>query len=517
MSASLTCSEPAVRQTEFYMAGPWEIIAHGPADRVHRAIDAAFHEIERIESLLSRFRPDSEISRINRETQRWSGPGRIRIDAEVCRLLGRALRLAARTGGAFDPTTAALKGLWNFAPDGAGWVPPDPEQIRTALKCVGFKKVQVDETRGALMILEPGLEFDLGGMGKGYAVDRAVAVLKSHGIQRAWVSCGSTAFGLGAPMGQDAWRIGIRDPRRPDRVIETIGIRNRAISTSAAYEQFSEWGGKRFGHICDPRTGRPAGGPASVTVLAPAATKSDVLSTAVYVMGTEEGMRFLQSEAEIDGCFVEEESEDVGIRTTPGWNREARHELDRRRFLTGALAALGLLALRPFPVFGTTFLTEDEAFRQILPEGRAFQKETLTLTAAQKEQVNRLLGKKIEEDTYTFHRAKDSDLGKTIGYGVVLEVVGKERPITFLVGVSPQARVVGLEVLIYRESQGSEIRSKRFMRQFIGKTVEAPLKLGRDIDGISGATLSSRSTTYAVKKALALTMAVYGIRAEGGV
>ena len=180
------------------------------------------------------------------------------------------------------------------------------------------------------------------------------------------------------------------------------------------------------------------------------------------------------------------------------------------------LAALGLLALRPLSAVGTVYLTEEEALRRIFPEGRGFRKETVTLTTEQKERVHNFLGRKIEEDAYPFYRALGGDPEATIGYGVVLEVIGKERPITFLVVVSPEARIVGLEVLAYRESQGSEIRSKRFMKQFIGKTVEAPLKLGRDIDGISGATLSSRSTAYAVKKALALTQAVYGLRAEGG-
>ncbi|MBI3995266.1 MAG: FAD:protein FMN transferase [Nitrospirae bacterium] len=496
------------------MGGPWEIIAHGPPDHARRANDAAFHEIARIESLLSRFRPDSEISRINKAV----GPRTLPVDPEVCGIIALALRYAERTGGAFDPTAGALGRLWRFGPDGPRSVPPDKEQIRTALKRVDYRRVFIDEARCALTITQPGLEFDLGGMGKGYAVDRAVAILRSHGIERGFVSCGSTSFALGAPPLHDAWRIGIRDPRRPDRVVRTLRIRDRAVSTSGAHEQFFICDGKRYGHICDPRTGYPTSEMAGVNVIAPTATEADILSTAAFVLGIREGVAILESQAGVEGCFVKEEDGDLSFDETSGWN-EILHVgfqdgLNRRRFLAGLLSAFGLLVLKPYGAAGAVYLTEEEAVRRIFPEGREFAKETVTLTAEQKAGVGGRVGKRIEEESYTVYRIVVDDPSLPIGYGVVLNVIGKERPITFMIGVSPQARIIGIEVMIYRESQGSEIRSKRFMKQFMGKTVDAPLKLGRDIDGISGATLSSRSTAYAVKKALALTQVVYGINAE---
>ncbi len=510
MSASLTCSEPAVRRTGFHMGGPWEIIAHGPPARVRRAIDAALHEINRIESLLSRFRGDSEISRINHGI----GPREMPVDPEVGRVIAKALRYAERTGGAFDPTAGALSRLWGFGPDGPRSAPPNAEEIGAALGRVGYRHLLVDEEGSRLTIGRHGIELDLGAMGKGYAVDRAVAVLKLHGIERGWVSCGSSGYGLGAPMGQAGWRIAIRDPRRPDRLIETVQICDQAVSTSGAYEQFFVYNGKQHGHICDPRTGYPAAGPASVTVIAATATQADILSTAACVMGVEEGLGFLQSESGVEACFAEEHRGDISIQITPGWSEASQSGFGRRRFLAGMLAALGLLVLKPFPAGGAVYMTAEEALRQILPEGREFIRETVTLTNEQKAWISELLGKQIKETAYTFYRGTGSDPAVTIGHAVVLNVIGKERPITFMIGISPQARIIGLEVLVYRESQGSEIRSKRFMKQFIGKTVEAPLKLGRDIDGISGATLSSRSTAYAVKKALALTQVVYGISEE---
>lgn len=490
------------------------IIAHGPPDHARRAIDAAFHEIERIESLLSRFRPDSEIARINRGI----GPREMTVDPEVGRVIAKALRYAARTGGAFDPTAGALSRLWGFGPDGPRSAPPNAEEIGSALERVSYRHLLVDEEASRLVIGRHGIELDLGAVGKGYAVDRAVAVLKSHGIDRGWVSCGSTGYALGAPTGQEGWRIGIRDPRRPDRLIRTVRIRDRAVATSGAYEQFLTSDGKRYGHICDPRTGRTAAGPDGITVFALTATEADILSTAAFVLGPKDGRAFLESQADVEGCFVKEEDGDLSFEATPGWEEVIegglQDGLDRRRFLAGLLAAFGLLVLKPSGSAGAVYLTEEEAVRQIFPEGRQFARETVTLTAEQKAGVGERVGKRIEEETYTVYRITVNDPGLPIGYGVVLDVIGKERPITFMIGVNPQARIIGIEVLIYRESQGSEIRSKRFMKQFIGKTVEAPLKLGRDIDGISGATLSSRSTAYAVKKALALTQVVYGLSVE---
>ena len=297
-----TCSEPSrVRKTGIYMGSPWEIIAHGPPHVCPRAIEAAFHEIKRIESLLSRFRPDSEIARINRAV----GPRVLSIDPEVCRLIAQVLCFAERTGGAFDPTAGALSRLWGLGPGGPRSSPPGADEIRAALKRVGYRHVCVDEKNSRVKVDGRGIELDLGAAGKGYAVDRAVAVLKSCGIERGWVGCGSTGYALGAPPSREGWRIGIRDPGRPDCVIQMVSLRDRAISTSAAYEQFSIFDGKRLGHICDPRTGRPAEGPAGVTVVAPAAVEADILSTAAYVLGIEAGLPFLRSRADIEACFVE--------------------------------------------------------------------------------------------------------------------------------------------------------------------------------------------------------------------
>ena len=495
------------------MGGPWEILTYGPPDICRDAIEAAFAEIGRVESLLTVFRPDSEISRINRAPK----PGQLTVDPEVCRVVGQALRYARLTEGAFDPTVGAIDRLWGFGPDGPRSVPPDPKEARAALQGVGYRHVHIEEGSSMLTFLEPGIELDLGGIGKGYAVDKAVESLTGHGIRQGWVSCGSTRYALGTPPDSEAWQIGIRHPLDPERIIQTIGIRDQAISTSGNYEQFFMFGGRRYGHIYDPRKGCPAAGPAGVSVISRTATEADVLSTAAFVLGDRAGLGFLEARKDVQGSFITECGGEIKIVGTNGWARSRWAGLNRRQFLTGLVAAMGLLILRPPLTAGKIYLTVEEALRKVMPGTEEFIKEIITLTPEQEEEVARLLKKKIKNRSYTFYRGVGSDSRTTTGYGVVLDVIGKERPITFLIGVNPEARVMGLEVLIYRESQGYEIRSKRFRKQFIGKTVKAPLRLGRDIHGMSGATLSSRSTAYAVKKALALTKVVYGVgKGSGG-
>jgi Na+-translocating ferredoxin:NAD+ oxidoreductase RnfG subunit len=152
-------------------------------------------------------------------------------------------------------------------------------------------------------------------------------------------------------------------------------------------------------------------------------------------------------------------------------------------------------------------MTTEEALKKLMPQNSKHREEKIELTPTQKEQVEKLLQSRVRENTYTFWIAEQEK--EPMGYAVILNVIGKEQPITFMIAVSPEGKVLGVEILAYRESQGSDVRSKRFMQQFIGKTLAEPLKLGRDVDSISGATLSSRSTVYAVKKALALVEVIY--------
>lgn len=186
----------------------------------------------------------------------------------------------------------------------------------------------------------------------------------------------------------------------------------------------------------------------------------------------------------------------------------------RDRLSVLGLALLWGVLLTPWPSLATVYLTEEQALRSLMPQANGFKKEVVRLSRDQMEQVQGLLGKRLRDDTYTFHTGVKEET--VIGYALILETIGKEQPITFMVAVDTQGRVMGIEIMIYRESQGSEIRSRGFAHQYLGKTIKAPLQLGRDVDAISGATLSSRAATYTVKKALALVSVAYGVTFQEG-
>lgn len=160
------------------------------------------------------------------------------------------------------------------------------------------------------------------------------------------------------------------------------------------------------------------------------------------------------------------------------------------------------------------FLTPEQALTKLMPEAETVQTDHKGLTPELQKRLEEVLGKRVRDREYTFFIGMKQE--RPTGYAIVLEMTGKERPITFMIVINPDGAIRAVEVLVYRESQGSEIRSPRFMKQFKGKTVQSPLRPGRDIDVITGATLSSRSTTYVVKKALALVNLLYGIRSLEG-
>jgi Na+-translocating ferredoxin:NAD+ oxidoreductase RnfG subunit len=230
-------------------------------------------------------------------------------------------------------------------------------------------------------------------------------------------------------------------------------------------------------------------------------------------MGPEEGLEFLQKQPNVEGLLASQRSNGkLQWFQTAGWadfdpKPRIHSSLERRKFLVGLLAIAGYLILGPRSGYAINYLTREEALQKLIPHADGFKEEVISLSPSQREEVQKLLGNRVKEIEFTFWVAQKS--GTPVGYAALLDVIGKEQPITFMVGVGSEGTVLGVEVLTYRESQGSEIRSSGFMNQFVDKTLDAPLKVGRDIHSISGATLSSRSTAYAVKKALALIQVVY--------
>jgi thiamine biosynthesis lipoprotein len=269
------------------MGCDFEVFAFGEERGLLRsAAEAAIEEIERIEQLLSHYLPESEISYINAHAA--SEP--VRVHPEVFDLIARAVRLSEETFGAFDITVMPLLRCWGFFA-GIGQL-PDFQMLEEAVERVGYSHLQLDERNSVIAFDREGVEVHLGAIGKGYAVDRAIGVLRDAGVEAAMVHGGhSSVRAYGAPPDTGGWQVRLPHPLYPERSLAHLLLRNQAISTSSATEQYFERGGRRYGHILDPRTGLPVESDLlCVSVLADEAAVTDALSTAFFVLG-ERGIR----------------------------------------------------------------------------------------------------------------------------------------------------------------------------------------------------------------------------------
>jgi thiamine biosynthesis lipoprotein len=264
------------------MGTTYSIVLYGE-DRyqMRNAAEQAFEEVRRLDQLLSNYRPESEWSMMNRLAAQQP----VKVSAELFQLLSACQEWWRLSQGAFDISVGALMRVWGFY-KGTGRLPHRAE-IRQALERVGWRHVRLDPQTGMVHFLRSGVELDPGGIGKGYAVDRMVSILQHNGIRQAMVSAGgSSIYGLGAPPGEPrGWRVSIRDPRNPDSTIEQVFLRNGSLSTSGTYEKFFRAEGRIWSHIMDPRTGYPAQGMLSVSVLAPKTVDSEAWTKPVFING----------------------------------------------------------------------------------------------------------------------------------------------------------------------------------------------------------------------------------------
>lgn len=262
------------------------------------AVSRAFEEIERIEALMSEWRPQSQLGRVNAA----AGERAVAVDRELFDLLVLALDLAEKSDGAFDPTFAAMWGLWTFGNDGVS-KKPDPAAIASRRKLIGWKKVRLDPAKRTVFLPERGMKLGLGGIAKGYAVDRAVAVLREGGVRDFVIKAGGELYASGK-NGSKRWRVGVRDPRGSG-FFATIELQDEAFDTSGDYERFFVDGGVRYHHIIDPATGEPARRSRSATVLARDCTTADALSTAVFVLGPARGTKLIEASPGTSAVIVD--------------------------------------------------------------------------------------------------------------------------------------------------------------------------------------------------------------------
>lgn len=284
------------------MACDFSVFLPAGQPRLVEAGCAALDEVERLETKLTVYRPDSDISRVNQHACESA----VRVDHEVFELLQTARRLSEATGGAFDAAAGTLTKAWGFF-SGERRVPGD-EELKAALESSGSTHVELDAGQSSVRFRRPGIEINLGAIGKGYAIDRALRVIRSqYGIRSALVQGGQSSLrALGAPPGEpDGWKIAIGDPYNPKRPpIATVPLKNRAMGTSGTAFQYFVVNGRRYGHVLDPRTGWPAEELASATVLAPTAAEADALSTAFFVAGAECARRYCREHRGVSAILV---------------------------------------------------------------------------------------------------------------------------------------------------------------------------------------------------------------------
>ncbi|WP_146571807.1 FAD:protein FMN transferase [Botrimarina hoheduenensis] len=245
---------------------------------------AALDLVERLEDQLTVYRDDSELIDINRNAAATPWP----VEARLFELLQLAGELYDETGGAFDLTSGPLSQVWGFA-QRAGVLPQEDARL-AALQQVGWSDVMLDPAERTLQYLREGIEINVNSIGKGYALDRAGELLSERGVEASLMHGGtSTLLARGVnPLAEGAgWEVGLGDPTQPDQRLAKFVLRDEAFSTSGSGTQFFEYEGRRYGHLIDPRTGWPAEGLHSASVIAPTAAQADALSTACYILGVE--------------------------------------------------------------------------------------------------------------------------------------------------------------------------------------------------------------------------------------
>jgi thiamine biosynthesis lipoprotein len=272
------------------MACAYTIVAYGPDPEALPAIvEAAFDEVDRIDRLMSHYKSQSPLSRLNRD----AADHPVAVEAELYDFLAECLRYSRESDGAFDVTVGPLMKAWGFF-RGDGRVPSEAELAELRSR-VGYRHVELEPNGRTVHFDRPGVELDLGGIAKGYAVDRAVALLRGRGVPAALVSAGgSTVFALGAPPGLKAWEVSVQDPRDVRRAALRFALRDRALSVAGSSEKWFEAAGRRYTHIMDPRTARPVADVLSTAVLAESGTAGDALDDAFFVLGPEKSRAYLK-------------------------------------------------------------------------------------------------------------------------------------------------------------------------------------------------------------------------------
>ncbi|HEY2906799.1 MAG TPA: FAD:protein FMN transferase [Vicinamibacterales bacterium] len=280
-------AQPAgTRQYRYLMGTSVEVEVFDPAQ--HAAIDEAFAAMAEVDRLMSNYRDDSELTMINRSAATHA----VQASDPMFGVLSAAHDVSARSAGAFDVTVGPLVRLWGFH-DKKPHV-PTTEELAAVRSLVDYRNVLLDPAQRTVRFTRPGVEIDLGGIAKGFAVEIAADVLRRHGAE-GFIDAGGNQYLRGTPPGKRLWSVGVKDPMDPRRVLGAIDADETSVSTSADYANFLTADGRTYGHILDPHTLAPSDSALSVTILSRDGTLADALSKAVFVLGPSAGLDLVAS------------------------------------------------------------------------------------------------------------------------------------------------------------------------------------------------------------------------------
>ncbi len=277
-------------------------------------IDLAVAEIQRIEKLISSWDANSETSAINKN----AGIKAVKVSPELFALIERAIRISELTDGAFDISYASMDRIWHF--DGRMTEMPSEETIAASVEKVGYKNIVLNKAASSVFLKKAGMKIGFGAIGKGYAADKAKALLMSKGVSAGIINASGDMNTWGKQPDGSYWKVAITNPMNKDKAFALLPIKNGAVVTSGDYEKYVKFNGIRYAHIIDPRTGYPAHGIISATVFAPKAELADALATSVFVMGIDVGLDRINQLPQIECIIVDDEgnihqSENIKIET----------------------------------------------------------------------------------------------------------------------------------------------------------------------------------------------------------
>ncbi len=250
-------------------------------------IEEAIAEISRIEKLISSWDPDSETSLINKN----AGIKPVKVSDELFKLIERAKVVSEITDGAFDISYASMDEVWKF--DGSMTHPPTPAEIKRSIARVGYKKIILNSELGTVFLKDVGMKIGFGGIGKGYAADRTKELLISKQVKAGIINASGDLTTWGTKASGEKWLIGIANPLSKEKIFSWVPVVESSVATSGNYEKFVTFNGTKYSHIIDPRTGYPTSGINSVSIFSKSAELCDALATAVFIMGRDSGLAFI--------------------------------------------------------------------------------------------------------------------------------------------------------------------------------------------------------------------------------